>query len=51
MPSLARYAMELKGDDERIRKILSKFNSRQNLSRVLRHIMSRLENLESLSFD
>ncbi|MCK4454777.1 MAG: phosphopantothenate/pantothenate synthetase [Thermoplasmata archaeon] len=51
MPSLARFANELRGDDERIDRILSEFDNKKNLSEVLKHIARRLAKLESVSFD
>ena len=51
MPSLARFASELGGDDERIDRILSEFDNKKNLTEVLKHIARRLAKLESVSFD
>ena len=51
MPNLAGFANELRGDDERIDRILSEFDNKKNLSEVLKHITRRLTKLESVSFD
>lgn len=51
MPKLARFATELRDDDERVDIILSEFDNRKNLSDVLKHIARRLGELESRSLD
>lgn len=51
MPNLAGFANMLRGDDERIDRILSEFDNKKNLSEVLKHITRRLTKLESISFD
>jgi 4-phosphopantoate--beta-alanine ligase len=51
MPNIARYATELKGDDDRINSIVSGFDSGENLSKVLKHIANRLVDLGSLPSD
>jgi len=51
MPKLARFATELRDDDERVDRILSEFDNRKNLSDVLKHIARRLGELESHSLD